>query len=95
MLVDGKVYMGDEDGDVVIFNHSADPAIALPEGVPLAEINLDTSIYSTPIVANNVLYIATKNRLYAIGDFPERSPPGTDVPDATNPSNRQKVPDDE
>ena len=74
---------------MVIYNHSADPAIALPKGFPVAEINLDTSIYSTPIVANNVLYIATKNMLYAIQDFPERSPPGTDVPDATNPANRK------
>ena len=88
LLVDGKVYVGDEDGDVVIYNHSADPAIALPHGVPLAEINLVISIYSTPIVANNVLYVATKNILYAIQDYPERSPPGTDVPDATNPANR-------
>ena len=88
MLVDGKVYVGDEDGDIVIFNHSADPEIALPKGAPVAEINLVTSIYSTPIVANNVLYIATTNMLYAIQDFPERSPPGTNVPDATKPSNR-------
>lgn len=66
LLVDGKVYIGDEDGDVVIFRHSADPKIALPQGVPLAEINMDNSIYSTPIVANNILYIANKNTLYAI-----------------------------
>ena len=93
LLVDGKVYVGDEDGDVTMFNHSADPAIALPNGAPLAEPNMVNSIYSTPIVANNVLYIATKNMLYAIQDYPERSPPGTDVPDATNPSNRQRVSD--
>lgn len=66
LLVDDKVYVGDEDGDVVIFRHSADKVIALPHGTPLAELNLTTSIYSTPIVANNVLYIATKNTLYAI-----------------------------
>ena len=95
LLVDGKVYMGDEDGDVVIFNHSSNPEIALPKEVPVTEINLVNSIYSTPIVANNVLYIATKNMLYAIQDFPERSPPGTDVPDATNPSNRENVSDAE
>lgn len=87
--------VGDEDGDVNIFNHSADPAIAFPKGAPLAEISMAVSVYSTPIVANNVLYIyiATKNMLYAIQDLPERSPPGTDVPDATNPSNRKNVSD--
>ena len=35
-------------------------------GAPLAELNLLNSIYSTPIVANNVLDIANKNTLYAL-----------------------------
>ena len=66
LLVDDKVYVGDEDGDVLIFRHSADKAIALPNGAPLAEPNLLNSVYTTPIVANNVLDIANKNTLYAI-----------------------------
>ena len=32
------------------------------------EFNMGSSIYRTPIVANNVLYIATKTHLYAIAD---------------------------
>ena len=66
LLVRGKVYIGDDAGKVTIFRHSADPAIALPDGAPLAQIEMPDAIYSTPIVANNVLYIATKNTLYAI-----------------------------
>ena len=66
LLVDDKVYVCDEDGGVLIFRHSADKVIALPNDTPLAELNLTNSIYSTPIVANNVLYIANKNTLYAI-----------------------------
>jgi outer membrane protein assembly factor BamB len=31
LIVDGKVYIGDEDGDVSVFNHSADPAKAMQE----------------------------------------------------------------
>ena len=66
LLVDDKVYVCDEDGDVSIFRHSADKTTALPHGAPLAELNLPSSIYSTPIVANNVLDIATKDTLYAL-----------------------------
>ncbi len=71
LIVDGKVYIGDEDGDVAIFNHSADPAVALKdddgEPVPaVGEINMGNSVYSTPIVADNVLYISNRTHLFAI-----------------------------
>lgn len=59
LIVEDKVYIGDEDGDVAIFELSKKQNM-------LAEINMDNSVYSTPIVANNVLYIANKNTLYAI-----------------------------
>jgi len=71
LVVDGKVYIGDEDGDVAIFPHTRDPRKALrnlgkdPKPA-LGEIRMLNSVYSTPIVANNVLYIANKNTLYAI-----------------------------
>jgi len=29
---------------------------------------MDSSVYSTPIVANGVLYISTRDTLYAIGE---------------------------
>jgi outer membrane protein assembly factor BamB len=71
LIVDGKVYIGDEDGEVAIFNHSADPKVAMKgEGDDRApvhgEISMDNSVYSTPIVANNVLYIANRTTLFAI-----------------------------
>ncbi|HJQ82031.1 MAG TPA: PQQ-binding-like beta-propeller repeat protein [Lacipirellulaceae bacterium] len=71
LVVDGKVYIGDEDGDVAIFRHSADPKVAMKgeEGdmTPhYGEINMGNSVYSTPIVAGNVLYIANKSHLFAI-----------------------------
>lgn len=59
-IVDGHVYIGDEDGDVCIFDLSAEPH------EPIAEINMGNSVYSTPIVANNVLYIANKTHIFAI-----------------------------
>jgi outer membrane protein assembly factor BamB len=71
LVVDGKVYVGDEDGDVAIFRHSADPKVAMKEEggelVPYyGEINMGNSVYSTPIVAGNVLYIANRTHLFAI-----------------------------
>lgn len=66
LLVAGHVYIADEDGDVAVFRHSADPSVAMPNGNPLYEINMDSAVYMTPIVANNVLYVATKDMLFAI-----------------------------
>jgi outer membrane protein assembly factor BamB len=71
LIVDGKVYIGDVDGDVAIFPLTKDPAKALQrvkgELKPaLGEINMNNAIYTTPVVANNVLFIANKNTLYAI-----------------------------
>ena len=33
---------------------------------PIFEINMGSSVYSTPIVANDVIYITTKDKLFAI-----------------------------
>lgn len=76
LIVDGHVYVGDEDGDVAVFNLSADPDTAMKdldgERVPINAdedgypINMGTSVYSTPVVANGVLYISTKDKLFAI-----------------------------
>ncbi|MBI1902753.1 MAG: PQQ-binding-like beta-propeller repeat protein [Planctomycetia bacterium] len=78
LLVDGKVYIGDEDGDVAVFRHSSDPNIAmkavrLESGQSVYQpinadengdpVSMGNSIYMTPIVANNVLYIATRSTL--------------------------------
>ncbi len=59
LIVDGKVYIGDEDGDITIFELANEKKI-------LAEANMGSSVYTTPIVANDVLYIANRNRLFAI-----------------------------
>lgn len=73
LIVDGKVYVGDEDGDVAIFRHSADPKVAMKddggEMKPYyGEINMGNSVYSTPIVAGNVLYISNRTHLFAIAN---------------------------
>lgn len=60
LIVEDKVYMGDEDGDIVIFELSK-------KQKQLGEINMGNAVYSTPVVANDTLYIANKSVLFAIG----------------------------
>lgn len=58
--VDGKVYLGTEDGDVWIFKHGRDK----PDPI---KIECEHQIRSTPIMANGVLYVMTEANLYAVG----------------------------
>ena len=62
MVADGKVYVGDEDGDFVILAAKGGDK---PE--VLSETNLGAPVFSTPIVANGVMYIASQTHLFAIG----------------------------
>ncbi len=59
LIADGHVYIGDEDGDVSIFDFSAKKNL-------VREINMKNSVYTTPVVANGTLYIANKTQVYAI-----------------------------
>ena len=58
LIVDGKVYVGDEDGDITVFELSKKLNV-------MAENNMINSVYSTPIVANNTLFICNKSTLIA------------------------------
>ncbi len=59
LVADGKVYLGDEDGDVVVIQHGREKKL-------LAENTMDSSVYSTVITANGTMFIMTRNNLYAI-----------------------------
>ena len=58
--VDGKVYLGTEDGEIVIFQHGK--TLKVVNKVDMGEL-----VHSTPVVADNTLFIATRSKLYAIG----------------------------
>lgn len=60
MIAGDKVYVGDEDGDIVIFD------VTKERHDPISEINMLNSVYSTPIIANGVMYIANKDHIFAI-----------------------------
>lgn len=61
LVADGKVFLGDEDGDFVILSATKQKKV-------LNEIAFPAPIYSSPIVANGVLYVATQTHLYAISE---------------------------
>jgi outer membrane protein assembly factor BamB len=61
MVADGKVYAGDEDGDFVVLSATKDKKI-------LSETNLGAPVYSTPVVANGTVFVASSTHLYALGN---------------------------
>ena len=67
LVADGKVYLGDQDGDVAVLK-------AGTEMKKISEIDMGSSVCSTPVPANGVLYIMTSSELYAIA----RSAGGSD-----------------
>ena len=60
-VADGKVYLGDEDGDIAVLRHGKELDV-------LAEINIGASVYTTPIAEDGVLYIASRNMLWALSE---------------------------
>ena len=60
-VADGKVYIGDEDGDVAVFRTGKQMEL-------LYEVNMGSAVYTTPVAKNKVLYIASRNTLFAIAD---------------------------
>jgi outer membrane protein assembly factor BamB len=59
VVIDGKVYLGDEDGDVVVMQAGKEKKL-------IAEMNMGSSVYSTPVPANGALFIMNRNQLYAL-----------------------------
>ncbi|MBI4663471.1 MAG: PQQ-binding-like beta-propeller repeat protein [Verrucomicrobia bacterium] len=70
LVADGKVYIGDEDGDFAILAASKEKKL-------LSETNLPAPVYSTPVVANGTIYVTCNTHLYAFYDS-TRSATGRD-----------------
>ena len=61
LVADGKLYAGDEDGDFVVMAASKEKKL-------ISETNLGAPVYSTPVVANGVIYVASNTHLFAFYD---------------------------
>ena len=59
LIAGDHVYIADVDGEVSIFKISAEKDL-------VAEVQLETPVFTTPVCANGILYVATFNTLYAI-----------------------------
>ena len=59
MVINGKVYLGDEDGDVVVLE-------AAKEKKLISETNMGSSVYSTAVPANGTLFLMNRNQLWAL-----------------------------
>jgi outer membrane protein assembly factor BamB len=60
LLADGKVYIGDERGDLTVLAAGREKKV-------ISTTNLGSAIYSTPVAANGVLFVASQTHLYAVG----------------------------
>lgn len=59
VVIDGKIYLGDEDGDVVILQAGREKKL-------IGEMNMGSSVYSSPVPANGALFIMNRNELFAL-----------------------------
>ncbi len=58
-VVDGKVMIGTEDGDLHVLRHG-------PDLKPISVNGMENSMYTTPVAANGTLYITNRRALFAI-----------------------------
>jgi len=83
-VADGKVYIGDEDGDVAVFREGKKKEL-------LGEINMGNAVYTTPVAKDGVLYIVSRTKVFAIANgIPASAPkapekPAPDKPAAAKP----------
>ena len=61
MVIDGKVYLGDEDGDVVVLEASKEKKL-------IASMNMGSSVYATVVPANGTLFVMNRNQLWALSE---------------------------
>ncbi len=71
-VADGKVYIGDEDGDITVLKagKGKDGQAEL-----IAEMNVGSSVYTTPVARNGVLYVMSRNTLFALAEGAQESSP--------------------
>jgi outer membrane protein assembly factor BamB len=59
IIIDDKVYLGDEDGDVTVLQHGREMKV-------VSEQNMGSSVYATAVPANGKLFIMNRNQLWAL-----------------------------
>ncbi len=67
-VADGKVYLGDEDGDVTILKEGKTKQV-------IATMNMGNTVYTTPVAKDGVLYIVSRTKLFALAKGAQWTPP--------------------
>jgi outer membrane protein assembly factor BamB len=88
LIVGDRAYVPDEDGDIAILHIHPDFERSTQQlqnydddsRQPLHEIPMGNSVYSTPVFANGVLYIANKSHLFAIAEPAPSKPSAAQQP---------------
>ena len=60
LVADGKVYCGNEDGELVILKAGREMKL-------IGKIDFFSPVYCSPVIANNTLFVSTHTHLFAIG----------------------------
>lgn len=93
LIADDKVYVGDEDGDVMVFKLSKKMTL-------LSETANESSTYCTPVACGDTLFLLDKNKLHSIA-LPSKeldrgrkvsATPGDSESRERNTSKKQKAP---
>jgi len=58
-VADGRIYLGDEDGDVEVLKVGKTKQV-------LGSYNMGVSVYGTVVARDGVLYVLGRNRLFAL-----------------------------
>lgn len=61
LVADGKGYVGNESGELIVLAAGREKRLVTPKPV-----DMGSPVFSSPIVANGVLYVATGTHLYAL-----------------------------
>ena len=60
-VADGKVYIGDEDGDIAVLKTGKKMEL-------IHEVNMGAAVYTTPVAHDGTIYVASRTKLFAIQD---------------------------
>jgi outer membrane protein assembly factor BamB len=77
-VADGKVYIGDEDGDLAVLRAGKKMEL-------LHEANLGAAVYTTPVAHDGVMYVASRTVLFALQDGIPSKKPVAEAPARTDP----------
>ena len=69
LIVEDRVYITDDEGEVTIFELSK-------EMKKIGSMDMESAVFTTPVAANETLFIANRNRVYAIAEGAQSQPEG-------------------